>query len=145
MGTGIQKRGKKKSFLVRTPTPCCAWCDWLPPQLADQSPSHSRTYGNKVKIRKQLLSWKKGKKTKSFIIIFKENGLKKKRKGKKEALGECGRFGWGLWKEGRKEIILFSTSSRWASKNGLLTRKSIMSGIIIIITIIIIIIGFFII
>jgi hypothetical protein len=50
-----------------------------------------------------------------------------------------------LWKEGRKEIILFSTSSRWASKNGLLTRKSIMSGIIIIITIIIIIIGFFII
>jgi hypothetical protein len=26
------------------------------PQLADQSSSHSRTYGNKVEIRKQLLN-----------------------------------------------------------------------------------------
>jgi hypothetical protein len=74
MGTGIQKRGEKKKVfwsahplrVARGAIDC--------PQLADQSSSHSRTYGNKVEIRKQLLNFflKKGK---IFIIIFKENGL----------------------------------------------------------------------
>jgi hypothetical protein len=34
------------------------------PQLADQSSSHSRTYGNKVEIRNQLLNLEKKKKKK---------------------------------------------------------------------------------